>query len=286
VHVIGWSLGGIFAALAAADNPALPIASLTVVGSPFDVKKVPLVAPFRPILKPTDGGIVTQLYRLLGGAPKPLVRRAFQLSSGTKIITKPLAILQHLDDTEWLAQIEAVDRFTDNMIAYPGRSFGQLYHRMLKHNQLLSGKVDLSGHEIDVANIKVPVLIFAGNTDGIAPVNSVKAMVKLLTNAHEVRFEIVPGGHLGMLTGRAARGTTWVVMDEWIEQYSTPDDRSARTTRKSPKKPVAPRPPAKKKPAPRTQKPAEEVAPDRSAIGSNRERRFASASSRNLARKP
>jgi polyhydroxyalkanoate synthase subunit PhaC len=293
VHVIGWSLGGIFAALTAADRADLPIASLTIVGSPFDVEQVPMVAPLRPILRLTDGGIVTQIYRVLGGAPKPLVRRAFQLSSGTKMITKPIAILQNLDDSEWLAQIEAVDRFTDNMIAYPGRSFGQLYHRMLKHNQLLTGKVDLSGHEIDVADIRVPVLIFAGNTDGIAPVNSVKALVKLLPNAHEVRFEIVPGGHLGMLTGRAARGTTWVTMDEWIEQYSTPDERATRSTRKAAgtrkkaaKKPVAPRPPAKKKPAPRQQKPADEVAPDRAAIGSNRERRFASASSRNLARKP
>lgn len=289
VHVIGWSLGGIFAALAAADRPDLPIASLTVVGSPFDVTQVPMVAPLRPILRLTDGGIITQVYRALGGAPKPLVRRAFQLSSGTKLITKPIAILQNLDDAEWLAQIEAVDRFTENMIAYPGRSFGQLYHRMVKKNQLLTGKVDLSGHEIDVANIKAPVLIFAGNTDGIAPVNSVKALVKLLPNAHEVRFEIVPGGHLGMLTGRAARGTTWVTMDEWIEQYSTPDDRSTRKgAKKKPaaKKRVAPRPPAKKKPAPRTPTPADDVAPDRSAIGSNPERRFASASSRNLARKP
>ena len=73
------------------------------------------------------------------------------------------------------------------------------------------------------------MLIFAGNTDGIAPINSVKALVKLLPNAHEVRFEIVPGGHLGMLTGRAARGTTWVTIDEWIEQYSTPDESPART---------------------------------------------------------
>jgi poly[(R)-3-hydroxyalkanoate] polymerase subunit PhaC len=288
VHVIGWSLGGIFAALAAADRPDLPIASLTVVGSPFDVKQVPMVAPLRPILRLTDGGIVTQLYRMLGGAPKPLVRRAFQLSSGTKLITKPIAVLQNLDDSEWLAQIEAVDRFTDNMIAYPGRSFGQLYHRMLKHNQLLTGKVDLSGHEIDVADIKVPVLIFAGNTDGIAPINAVKALVKLLTNAHEVRFEIVPGGHLGMLTGRGARTTTWVTMDEWIEQYSTPDDRPARKTgtRKAAAKKSAARTPAKKKPVPRKPKPVDQVSPDRSAIGSNPERRFASASSRNLTRKP
>ncbi len=221
VHVIGWSLGGIFAALSAADNPGLPIASLTVVGTPFDVREVPLVAPLRPILKLTDGGLVTQLYRMIGAAPAPLVRRVFKLSSGTKMFTKPLAMLQHLDDSEWLAQIEAVDRFTSNMHAYPGRSFGQLYHRMLKANTLLSGKVELSGHEIDVADIKAPVLIFAGNTDGIAPINAVKALIPLLTGAHEVRFEIVPGGHLGMLTGRGARRTTWAVLDEWIDQWSS-----------------------------------------------------------------
>ncbi|MET0999274.1 MAG: alpha/beta hydrolase, partial [Marmoricola sp.] len=170
-----------------------------------------------------------------------------------------------------------VDRFTDNMIAYPGRSFGQLYHRMLKHNQLITGKVDLSGHEIDVADITAPVLVFGGNADGIAPIESVRPLVTLLEKSSEVRFEIVPGGHLGMLTGRAARETTWVTMDEWVEQHSTPDARS-RTRKKAAKK-------ARKKPAPRAAKTASPVAPDRSAIGSNPERRFASASSRNLARK-
>lgn len=287
VHLVGWSLGGIFATLVAADRTDLPIASLTVLGSPFDVEKVPLVAPLRPILRLTDGGVVTQLYRLLGGAPRPLVRRAFQLSSGTKIITKPLATLQHLDDTEWLAQIEAVDHFTRNMIAYPGRSFGQLYHRMLKDNQLLTGRVEISGREVDVATVKAPVLVFAGNTDGIAPINAVRALVGLLKGAHEVRFEIVPGGHLGMLTGRAARTTTWVVLDEWLEQYSTPDDR-ARRPKRAPRtrKPVATA--ATKEPGTGSPRGArgDEVAPDRSAIGSNPERRFSSGSSRNLGRKP
>jgi len=304
VHVVGWSLGGIFSLLVAADRPDLPIASLSVVGSPVDVKQVPMVAPLRPILRLTDGGIVTQLYRVLGGAPKPLVRRAFQLSSGTKLITKPLATLQHLDDAEWLAQIEAVDRFTANMIAYPGRTFGQLYHRMIKHNQLLTGKVNLSGHEIDMSTITKPVLVFAGNTDGIAPINAVRPLVDLLPNAHEVRFEIVPGGHLGMLTGRAARATTWPTLDEWIEQYSTPAEPERRpvaqkTAKKTAKKPAkksarksapkagtkAARKPVRKTSESSASRSASEV-PDRSAIGSNPERRFASAASRNLQRKP
>ena len=121
VHVVGWSLGGIFALLAAADSPDLPIASVTVVGSPVDVKKVPLVAPMRPLLNFTDGrGVITRAYQAMGGAPTPLVRWAFQLSSFQKLVTKPLAIATHLDDADFLAQLEAVDRFTDEHDRLPG----------------------------------------------------------------------------------------------------------------------------------------------------------------------
>ena len=116
-------------------DPDLPIASLTVVGSPVDVSLVPLVAPLRPLLNLGAGrGPITRGYQALGGAPKPLVKWAFQLSSFQKLVTKPIAMATHLDDTEFLAQMEAVDRFTAGMIAYPGRTFGQLYHRFVKGN--------------------------------------------------------------------------------------------------------------------------------------------------------
>jgi polyhydroxyalkanoate synthase len=231
VHVVGWSLGGIFSLLAAAADPDLPIASLTAVGSPIDVSRVPLVAPLRPLLNLGEGrGPITRGYQALGGAPKPLVKWAFQLSSFQKLVTKPIAKATRYDDTEFLAQMEAVDRFTANMIAYPGRTFGQLYHRFVKGNALVEGTFDLGavtgdgeadGRTVSFADIAVPVLVFAGSTDGIAPVGAVKAVVPLLSGSPEVRFEIVPGGHLGMLTGRAARTTTWPVLDEWIDQWST-----------------------------------------------------------------
>lgn len=248
VHVIGWSLGGIFSLLTLADarSGSLPVASLTVVGSPIDVTQVPLLAPLRPLLNWFNGrGPITKGYQVLGGAPKPLVKWAFQLTAFQKLVTKPLALASHIDDREFLAQVEAVDRFTANMIAYPGRTFGQLYHRFAKGNQLAGGEFELDERTIDLADIDVPVLVFAGATDGIAPVGAVRAVVPLLTGAPEVRFEIVPGGHLGMLTGRAARRTTWLVMDEWISQWS----RGAKET---------------------------------PAIGTNRKRRHSSSASRSL----
>jgi polyhydroxyalkanoate synthase len=258
VHVIGWSLGGIFALLSAADSPDLPIASVTVVGSPIDVSLVPMVAPLRPLLNWANGkGPITRGYQMLGGAPKPLVKWAFQLSSFQKLVTKPIALASHIDDADFLAQVEAVDRFMDNMIAYPGRTFGQLYHRFVKANALVGGTFELDDRTIALADIEVPVLVFGGATDGIAPVPAVKAVVPMLTGSREVRFEIVPGGHLGMLTGRAARNSTWRVMDEWISEWSTDADDE-----------------------PGAAPPAE---PDEPEIGTSRSRRHKSASSRALA---
>src|SRR3954468_9385672 len=286
VHVVGWSLGGVFALLAAAGDTDLPIGSITAFGAPFDVRQVPLVAPLRPLLNFTDGrGAITRLYQAAGGAPQPLVRWAFQLSSFQKLITKPIAIARNLDDADYLAQIEAVDRFTAHMIAYPGRTFGQLYHRLLKGNALVEGRFEVGDRTLDVADITAPVLVFGGANDSIAPIGAVRAAVPLLTGSPEVRFEIVPGGHLGMLTGRKARTSTWPVLDAWVDEWSpdqeaAPAPRPRRTTKKAAaakpagKKAAAKKAPAKKaaprKPAAKKQTTAEE-APE---IGVNPERRY------------
>jgi polyhydroxyalkanoate synthase subunit PhaC len=283
VHLVGWSLGGIFALLTAADQPELPIASLTVVGSPVDVTQVPLVAPIRPFLGLAGerAGLVTQAYRVLGGAPKPLVRRAFQLSSFNKLVTKPIAIAAKLDDADFLAQVEAVDRFTANMIAYPGRTFGQLYHRILKGNQLASGTVTMDDREIRLADLTVPLLAFGGASDGIAPVPCVRPIVDLVPNAAEIRFEVVPGGHLGMLTGRAARTSTWRIIDEWIVAHSSAEPEAPA----APTKRAAAASAAKPAKAAKRAKPAGSTEP-RPAIGANPSRRHSSAGSRSLSAKP
>ena len=127
------------------------MASTALVASPFDFSRVPLVAPLRPIAAVTQGQLVTQLYRVLGGAPAPLVKRGYQLAGFDKYVMKPWTIATNLHDRELLAQIEAVDVFMDNMHAYPGRTFGQLYHRFFRTNDLAGGRLELSGRTLDLA---------------------------------------------------------------------------------------------------------------------------------------
>ena len=218
VQLVGWCLGGIMSLLSVADG-RVPAASVAMVASPFDFTRVRLMAPVRRLAGLTGGALGTALYRALGGAPSPLVRIGFQLTSLDRYLTKPLWLAQNLDDREALAQTEAVDRFMANMVAYPGRTFGQLYHQFFRVNELSGGRLTISGGEIDLSRVRVPVLAVAGRSDVLAPKPAVHHVGNLLPNSREVRLETAPGGHLGVLTGSAAVSTTWRHLDEFLTEW-------------------------------------------------------------------
>ncbi|MBB4661205.1 alpha/beta fold hydrolase [Conexibacter arvalis] len=225
VQLVGWCLGGIMALLVAADQPAR-IRSVAMVASPIDSSAVPLVAPLRPLVNLAGGSVGTLAYKALGGAPAPLVRRAYQLAGFDKYVMKPFTLATNLDDRDFLAQVEAVDRFMASMLAYPGRTFGQIYHRMLRRNDLAQGRMVLGQRTIELAGVTAPVLSIAGEGDGIAPVKAVHRVAELLPGAASVRVASAPGGHLGVLTGRAARRTTWPLIDAFLEETAVPPGRA------------------------------------------------------------
>jgi len=217
LRLVGWCLGGILAMLAAAADNDLPIEAIALVASPFDFSRVPIVAPLRPIAAVTQGRGVTALYSLLGGAPAPLVKRGYQLAGIDKYLMKPYTVASNLHRRELLAQIEAVDHFMNRMHAYPGRTFGQLYHRFFRTNDLADGSLALHTRTIELADVRVPLLAIAGKGDGIAPVAACHHVADLVPGAPSCRLETAPGGHLGVLTGRAARPTTWRMLDEFLD---------------------------------------------------------------------
>jgi polyhydroxyalkanoate synthase subunit PhaC len=216
VHLVGWSLGGLFVLLTAAGHPELPIASVTAFAAPVDVEAVPIVAPFRSIAEYTGGQIFTTAYRLLGGFPARAVRAAFVLASADRYVTKPLTILTHLDDRELLEQMEAVDELMNNMVAYPGRAFGQVFHHVIRGNEVAHDAVQIDGRPVRLADVTAPVLLIAGADDGIAPVAAVRRGVELLTSSSDLRFAVEPGGHLGVLAGRRAHDHAWATLLDFV----------------------------------------------------------------------
>lgn len=222
VHVVGWSLGGLFALLAAAgDTSAPPFRTVTAFASPVDVSRVPLVAPFRSVAEYTGGRVFSGVYRTVGSFPAATVKWAFQLTSVERYLTKPITLLTHLDDRGLLEQVEAVDVLMNNMTAYPGRAFGQLYHHVIRSNDLARDELRLAGRPVRLADVTAPVLLIAGADDVIAPVDAVRRGEDLLTASSDLRFAVHPGGHLGVLTGRRARDHAWRDLRAFLADHDT-----------------------------------------------------------------
>ncbi len=229
VQPVGWCLGGIMTLLAVAGDRDLPVASVAMVASPFDFARVRMLAPIRRLSQLTGGALGTALYKALGGAPAPLVSRGFQLTAIDRLLTKPIFLARNLHDRETIAHSQAVDSYMACMFAYPGRTFGQLYHAFFRVNSLAGGRVTLHDDEqIDLTEVRQPVLSVAGSADVLAPKAAVYHVGGLLTGAAEVRLETAPGGHLGVLTGRSAEATTWRYLDEFLAAHDPRrDERTA-----------------------------------------------------------
>jgi polyhydroxyalkanoate synthase len=237
IQLVGWCLGGIMALLATAARD-LPVRSVGMVASPFDFTEVRMMAPIRRLASLTGGALGTTLYRMLGGAPAPLVSLGFRATSMDRYVTKPVVMAQHLHDRDWLAQSKATDAYMASMLAYPGRTFGQLYHQFFRVNELAGGKIDLGEGQIDLAKVDVPVLSIGGQSDVLAPVDAVHHVASLLPNSPDVRTATAPGGHLGVLTGRSAVRSTWIFLDEFLADY----DRRPVLSGSRPARPPSARP--------------------------------------------
>ena len=220
VHLIGWCLGGVIAILTTAAYPDLPIKSVAMVASPFDLSKHRMVAPIRTAGKYTGGRIIGTGLKVLGGLPSQIVGPAFKATSLTTYLKKPVTLIKHRDDREFLAHVEAVDGLMNSMLAYPGRATLQVYQRLVQRNELADGKIQGPNKLVDLAEVRVPVMNVAGNSDVMVPVEVAHHVGELLPNSPEVRLETAPGGHLGVLTGRSASATTWAMIDDFLAKQS------------------------------------------------------------------
>ncbi len=221
VNLVGWCMGGLIALMATAAHEDLPVNAVAMVASPFDLSKNPMLAPVRLIGKYTDGNLSGSVMKAMGGVPAKIVGPAFKLTSVATYAKKPLTLFKYRDDREFLGHIEAVDGLMNNMLAYPGRATLQAYQRLALKNELATGTIQGPNKVVHLADIKVPVMNIAGTGDVLVPVAVAHQVGEILPNSPDVRLETAPGGHLGVLAGGSARGTTWALIDDFLDAHAS-----------------------------------------------------------------
>jgi polyhydroxyalkanoate synthase subunit PhaC len=216
--VLGYCIGGTLAACYTALYPESPVAvrNLVLFTTPIDfsdagtfgvltrkgmfpIEKLTSVLPLVPGPMPDMGA------RLLSPLPTTM---------GTYV-----RLWERLGDENFdLAGWQAMYRWVNEGVPFASAAYRQWITEFYQDNKLAGGRLKINGQRVDLAAIRCSLLNVAALGDEIAPRPTTRAIVRL-AGSLDVEEIVLPGGHVGVVVGRAARTGLWPRVTDWLTRH-------------------------------------------------------------------
>lgn len=118
-------------------------------------------------------------------------------------------------------RFEDFERWYEHTIDLPGAWYLQVITQLFKENRLPKGDFVGLGRRLDLASIRVPVYLLAGESDDVTPQEQVFNSEKYLgTPKANIAKALTPGGHIGLFMGSETLAATWPKIARWIQEQS------------------------------------------------------------------
>jgi polyhydroxyalkanoate synthase subunit PhaC len=238
IHLLGYCMGGTFAAMYAARHPQnLQTLSLMAAGLDFDSDAGFLnVWAHAPGFDPWK---IARAYRLI---PPEFFNAAFALLDPLRTsYFKFKELLERIDDRPFVENFLRMEMWTNDGIPMAGPTYAEFIEKGYQRNLLVKGEWTLDGDDqrIDLGRIDMPLATIVGLSDNLVPPESTERVHVFVGSKDRMKFEN-PSGHIGLSTGRRAHEALWPRYAEWIRSRDTPSGISpplrtprARRTRRS-----------------------------------------------------
>lgn len=236
VSLMGWCMGGLLALLHAGLQPAGRIRNLVTVASPIDMRGGGLVAgvaqivntPAKLIRKYTDFRL-NFLKPELFHTPGLVTTIVFKLTDPIGSITTYWDLVTNLWDREFVESHSTTSDYLNNMLTYPAGVVGDMLVKVVVDNRLAEGEFELVRKVSRFGRIRAPIFVFAGASDALISASTAEGILDLVGSTDK-RFEVAPGGHMGVILGATAPAAVWKKSADWLVKRSAPP-RPARKRR-------------------------------------------------------
>lgn len=221
--VFGYCYGGVLSLLHVAGHPGPPVRNLAVMATPVDWRHMgPMVSLVqRGRLDPDD------LLDDTGNVPAEAVASSFRLLKPTGDLVTYANLWQNLWDDRYVESYQAMTRWANDHIPFPGAAMRQTVELFVRDNALLAGEVRLGGGERRLRDITCPFLTVVAEHDHITPPEAVAPLIDLVGSEDRTELRL-PAGHVGLIVGRGASARTMPAIAEWIVARSGPPTAGAQ----------------------------------------------------------
>ena len=215
VDLVGLCQGGWLSLVYAARFPG-KVRRLVLVGAPVDVSTP------------------SELSKMVATLPQPayeqMVRQGDGIVSGERMLriwTMPFSrqdvetVLQReLDDgsDEAGMLLDRFKRWDRATLDLPGTYYLEVTERVFRQNLIAKGQFVALGRRIDLAEVRLPVFLLAGEDDIVVPRDQALATARLLgTQPAWLERGCEPCGHLSLFMGRKALSHSWWRIARWLQ---------------------------------------------------------------------
>lgn len=222
----GWSLGGAFALIYTALFQDQNIRNLVILGAPIDTHQSGYTGKFYQFLHRRSLWVRRNTKFRLHRLPSRLFHVSGMSNTLGFKLTDPIGnlagywqLLTKLDDRQYVINHATSSAFIDNMFAYTGGVMRDVILKFWIDNELATGKIHL-GHRIaNLADIQSALIVFGGSNDNIVTESAVKPLLNLVGSTDKA-FALVPGGHMGIVSGSKAPESIWQKTTKWLSPRS------------------------------------------------------------------
>ncbi|MGI9319758.1 MAG: alpha/beta fold hydrolase [bacterium] len=209
VNLLGICQGGTFALCYASMYPAKVNRLVTVV-APVDFH-----AGESLLMRWSQYIDLTALDSYPQNVPGALITMLFQMMRPFEDMIRQVQQIDQPENARKLELVIKMDQWVYHCPDQPGRAFAQFVNLFYQNNALVNQSLLLSGRQVDLHDLTMPVLNVYASEDHLVPPASSMALGKFVERSkyRELEFK---GGHIGLLVSTRAQQTVLPEIGEWL----------------------------------------------------------------------
>jgi polyhydroxyalkanoate synthase subunit PhaC len=216
ISVIGYCMGAPLSASFLTTHHDFPVRNYVDMAGPIDFSQVGLFGLWLdPRFFDVDKYVDT-----LGGIPSDMIKAGFKLLKPTMDLSTNLNLWWNLWNPEYVAGFNALNKWANEYVAFPGEFFRQWVKEFYQQNKLIRGDLVMGGRRVDLRTMTCPVLAVGAKEDNIAPPGCVKPLIQAVASTDREYVEL-PGGHISLIAGRGASVHCWPKVSAWLAARSS-----------------------------------------------------------------
>lgn len=208
-HLLGYCMGGIFTAIAAALTPER-VASLCNLAAPIRFSGAGPLGTWTRSPRFDVHAVVSAS----GNVPWQLLQGAFQMLRPTLTLAKTVNLIDRAWNDRFLDGYLALETWANDNVSLPGAFFQRYIDELYRADALASGQLHIGDQVVDLAAIHCPTLAVVFEHDNIAPWADCACLVELVSAPDKALWKL-PGSHIGGVVSRPAAKGLWPALSGW-----------------------------------------------------------------------